>query len=35
MMLPPEIIDELDCIPLRELEEYMDKRKGKQVLKEK
>lgn len=28
--LPPSIIDELDRIPLTELEEYMDKRKGRQ-----
>ena len=30
--LPPSIIDELDRIPIKELEEYLDQRKGKQVL---
>ncbi len=30
--LPSAIIDELDRIPLKELEEYLDKRKGRFVL---
>ena len=29
--LPQGIIDVLDCIPMREIEEYIDDRKGKQV----
>ena len=29
--LPQGIIDVLDCIPMREIEEYIDGRKGKQV----
>ena len=30
--LPPAIIDELDRIPLKELEEYLDRRKGRTAL---
>ena len=32
MPLPPNIVDELDAIPQKELEEYLDRRKAKYVL---
>lgn len=32
MALPPSIVDELDRIPMKELEEYLDSHKGKYAL---